>query len=184
MWWATEQTLLSHYVLTIIKSFFLHYIRRSTHTCASADCFAQCWPMSTATFAWTRLFQERKATGLREGQKSKGVECAVTATWSVFARKTRRFQRQPWDSACESWSKRMAGRGWERFASMNVGMKDRLVFMCACICLYVWESEGVNAKERKSGGVEISTGRWEVDAFHADCAYVLVVAIVLHTEMY
>lgn len=67
--------------------------------------------------------------------------------------------------ACESWRERMAGKGWERFASVNFGMKDRLVCICVWICLRVWERKWVNAKERMPVFVEIRMGWYEAVVF-------------------
>lgn len=89
-----------------------------------------------------------------------------------FSGKNWEILRQCWDRrgncACESLRERMVGRGWERFASMNFGMKDRLVcVVCVSVCVCLRAREWVNAKERKPGCVEISMGRWEVVVFRA-----------------
>lgn len=95
-------------------------------------------------------------------EKRKGAECAVTVNWSTFARKMGRFSRQGLDrrgnGACESWRERMVGRGWERFASMNFGMKDRLVcVLCVCqcfsVCMFVCLRDRVNECQREKAWV-------------------------------
>ena len=95
---------------------------------------------------------------------------AVTVNWSVFARKTRRFQRQLWDrrgnGACKNWVERMVGRGWERFCPHDFWDK-RWVCVCGWVREREREKEGVNAKQRKPGCAEISMGCCFLAALYA-----------------
>lgn len=129
--------------------------------------------------SWTRLFQEKKAVGLRQGQRKEGMQSVLWQRLvSVIQKNGEIFPRQYWDrrgnGACESWRERMVGRGWERFASMNFGMKDRLVcVVCVSVCMF--ESERVSQCQREKAWV-----CWDKHGSLGGCCFPGTVCVYVH----